>query len=64
MRRLTEACEPTPEEIAAAWAVVRDRYPKGQLMGPGPGFREAIAAAFRVRFVTAGRRALDEGRHG
>lgn len=38
---------PTPEMIAAAWGVLRDRWPgQPHLLGPGPGFREAIEAAF------------------
>jgi hypothetical protein len=36
--------EPTDEMIAAAWGVVRSRYPSGQLMGPGPAFVEAMQA--------------------
>lgn len=35
---------PSPAMIAAAWTVF-DRYPHKRL-GPGPGFKEAIAAAF------------------
>lgn len=38
---------PTPAMIAAAWGVLRDRWPgRPHLLGPGPGFREAIEAAF------------------
>lgn len=36
--------EPSPAMIAAAWTVF-DRHPHKRL-GPGPGFKEAIAAAF------------------
>lgn len=35
---------PTPDMIAAAWAAWRVRHPTLRL-GPGPGFREAVAAA-------------------
>jgi hypothetical protein len=41
--------EVTPAMITAAWGVVRDRYPQGKLMGPGPGFVEAIKAALKAR---------------
>lgn len=38
---------PTPEMIAAAWGVLRTRWPnQPHPLGPGPGFREAIEAAF------------------
>lgn len=41
--------EVTPDMLAAAWEVVRNRYPHGRVLGPGPGFREAIAAALARR---------------
>ncbi len=45
-----EAIVPTPEMIAAAWAVVRDRWPgQPHLLGPGPAFREAIQAALAAK---------------
>lgn len=41
---------PTPQMIAAAWAVVRDRWPgHPHLLGPGPAFREAIQAALAAK---------------
>lgn len=40
----------TPEEIATAWATWRERH--GGKLGPGPAFREAIAAALAVRCAT------------
>ena len=44
---MSEPFIPTPEMIAAAWGVLRDRWPdRPHLLGPGPGFREAIEAAF------------------
>ena len=44
---MSEPLIPTPEMIAAAWGVLRDRWPdRPHLLGSGPGFREAIEAAF------------------
>jgi len=36
--------EPTPEMIAAAWKLVRERWPMGQFLGPGPAFKECMMA--------------------
>jgi len=54
---MTIKFEVTPRMLMAAWNVVRDRWPvvnvqghlvpaKGPFLQPGPGFKEAIEAAF------------------
>lgn len=53
-RRALEARVESPEVIAAAWDAWHARH--GGKLGPGPAFREAVAAALRVL--------LGEGRGG
>lgn len=47
------ATEATPEMVVAAWRVFRGERP-GMLLGPGPGFAEAISAALAQRAVRPG----------
>ena len=36
--------EPTPKMLAAAWKLVRDRWPRGQFLGEWPAFKECMIA--------------------
>ena len=54
----------TPEMIAAAWDAWAPRHKRTLRLGPGPAFKEAIEAAFRVSARAYVERNAREAGHG